>query len=570
MADKSQYAFNISLSVLNHLGRNLYRNFVTVLGEAISNSWDADANNVWIYIDRDKSELVIKDDGIGMSADDFRDKFLKVGYTKRGIDGRVIDSPQGRPYIGRKGIGKLALLSCAKKVSIISKTKTGSYLGGTIDNSNLDRSISENDTKYNLEEIDFNKFTPFLEDHSKGTIIVFEGIHDEIKKSEDYLRKILALYFRFSLIDNTFHIHLDEKEVTVKDLKALAEKTEFLWTINTLDDPYISEELTKLKRTNVLTPEMEFTGFIASVEKPRYLKITDTEEKTGIDLFVNGRLREHNILKHMADFSTRHIASYLYGQIHFNKLDGVGEDSFTTSRESIKEGSSEYGNLLDVLKNEVLEKIDKEWDIWREEVKEDGDDENPRRSKIARRARSLYNYASQDYLSDMTNEEVNRWIDELQPDADFNIPAYVSCFLSENLLRMHIEKNRLTPGSCINVDPQGKTCCERYHAPENTSLCAYCKGERGRLSLIQQKADAGTSIRIRNAEESLLVYLVYLDLAMIINNKILKDEDKPYKPLRNSVMHTARLTEEAKTKLTSVFDNVVATVKKLIGSNTRR
>ena len=47
------YTFNISLSILNHLGRNLYRSFITVLGEAISNSWDADAKKVWIYIYRD-------------------------------------------------------------------------------------------------------------------------------------------------------------------------------------------------------------------------------------------------------------------------------------------------------------------------------------------------------------------------------------------------------------------------------------------------------------------------------------------------------------------------------------
>ncbi|MFR0064043.1 MAG: hypothetical protein ACLRUM_01240 [Veillonella parvula] len=45
--------FNISLSVLNHLGRNLYRNVITVLGEAISNSWDADASNVWTTIDKE-------------------------------------------------------------------------------------------------------------------------------------------------------------------------------------------------------------------------------------------------------------------------------------------------------------------------------------------------------------------------------------------------------------------------------------------------------------------------------------------------------------------------------------
>ena len=54
MSDSLKFAFEISLSVLNHLGRNLYRSFATVLGEAVSNAWDADAKNVWIYIDRKK------------------------------------------------------------------------------------------------------------------------------------------------------------------------------------------------------------------------------------------------------------------------------------------------------------------------------------------------------------------------------------------------------------------------------------------------------------------------------------------------------------------------------------
>lgn len=45
-AKANKFKFEISLSVLNHLGRNLYRNFITVIGEAISNSWDADAKNV--------------------------------------------------------------------------------------------------------------------------------------------------------------------------------------------------------------------------------------------------------------------------------------------------------------------------------------------------------------------------------------------------------------------------------------------------------------------------------------------------------------------------------------------
>ena len=83
MPNKDQFTFEISLSVLNHLGRNLYRSFVTVLGEAISNSWDADAKNVWICVNKEKNSFVIKDDGISMSENDFQNKFLRIGYSKR-------------------------------------------------------------------------------------------------------------------------------------------------------------------------------------------------------------------------------------------------------------------------------------------------------------------------------------------------------------------------------------------------------------------------------------------------------------------------------------------------------
>ena len=105
MASNRRFTFEISLSVLDHLGRHLYRSFATVLGEAISNAWDADARNVWIYIDPQKKGFWIKDDGIGMTEDDFQNKFLKIGYSKRKTAKR---SKRGRPFIGRKGIGKLA------------------------------------------------------------------------------------------------------------------------------------------------------------------------------------------------------------------------------------------------------------------------------------------------------------------------------------------------------------------------------------------------------------------------------------------------------------------------------
>ena len=96
-----KFNFNISLSVLNHLGRNLYRNFITVIGEAISNSWDADATNVWITIDKENGFMSILDDGNGMTDDDFQNKFLKIGYSKR--KNNNVKSAKKRPFIGRRG-----------------------------------------------------------------------------------------------------------------------------------------------------------------------------------------------------------------------------------------------------------------------------------------------------------------------------------------------------------------------------------------------------------------------------------------------------------------------------------
>lgn len=176
--ENTVYTFNISLSILNHLGRNLYRSFITVLGEAISNSWDADAKNVHIVINKDKNTLVIKDDGCGMNSDDFQNKFLKIGYSKRKND--IFATENGRPFIGRKGIGKLALLSCAKRITVWTKTAQTEFVGGVIDNSGLDEAIKDDvsTNEYHLTVPDATLLEKFGKDMYSGTIIFFEDIND--------------------------------------------------------------------------------------------------------------------------------------------------------------------------------------------------------------------------------------------------------------------------------------------------------------------------------------------------------------------------------------------------------
>ena len=567
MVDEDRYTFEISLSVLNHLGRNLYRSFMTVLGEAISNSWDADAENVWIFIDRDKNSLVISDDGEGMNSHEFQTKFLKIGYSKR-KDG-VTKTKKGRPFIGRKGIGKLALLSCADKISILTR-KDGQeeYVGGTIDNSGLSEAIQDDLTpeKYSLEKPDLDTFAEFTKDHNQGTILYFENINEGIRNRIEYLKKLIALHFRFSLLDPDFQIHVNSDPITIDHLDDLSNRTQFAWVVNDLDDPYVNAKLIgneSLKFNDVLASDLNIRGFIASVEKPRHLKVISTKEKASVDLLVNGRLREKNLLKHIP--TARIVENYLYGQIHYDGLDSE-IDRFTSSREGIISDDEKFNDFLEDLKV-ILSKVVDDWDEWRIKIRKDGDPENPRITKKERKSRELYNAVSQEYLLPDGSEQkgvVNDWVQELEEDAQFNFGSYAECFVAENLLRTQIEYIGIKPSNCINIDPNGNSCIDRNN--DYSGLCEYCKGEKGKSALQQQKSEAGTSILIRNSEDDLLMYLNYIDLAKIIDDQILRHEDKIYRPLRNSIMHAARLTVEAKTRLTSVLDNIIATVKKIISN----
>jgi hypothetical protein len=545
---KEQFSFEISLNVLNHLGRNLYRSFVTVLGEAISNSWDANAENVWIYIDRDKNNLVVKDDGDGMSGTDFQNKFLKIGYTKR-KDGSNT-STKGRPYIGRKGIGKLALLSCADKISVISKTNDQDYVGGMIDNSGLDKAITDDLTpeQYPLGDWEPDIFSKYSEGHEHGTIIYFENVKDGIKSNLDYLKKAIALYFRFSLIDESFNIFIDGEKITNDNLSDLAKKTEFLWNINDLKDPYINDHLTDLKEHKTISFDQNIKGFIASVGKPADLKVISTTDKVSVDLFVNGRLREKDILKHIP--TARVVESYLYGQIHFDELDDK-EDRFTSSREGVIADDSKYKEFLEGFRSKVLNAIMEDWDKWRRKHKKDGDPENPELSTKQRKAEELFNAVSEEYELPKEDAEskkiVDSWVDSFSDDAKFNFVSYAECFISENILRTYIEEKKI---------PLSESAQKEIDKLKNAET--------------QNKSSGNINIDLRQ-KNSDLSYLDMQFLAHLVEKpgteNCLPVDSKQYRPIRDALMHTSRLTHEAKVKLTSVYENIKGRIRKLLTTN---
>lgn len=549
---KQIFKFDISLSVLNHLGRNLYRNFITVLGEAISNSWDANAKNVWIYIDKPNDRFYIKDDGDGMNAHDFQSKFLTVGYSKR--RDKTLRANRKRPFIGAKGIGKLALLSCADRVSVFTKTSKTNYNGGIIDNAELDKAIQRNLTpdRYFLKNLKFSLISDISKNHNKGTILVFERTKENfLRNTPEHLRKLLALYFRFSLFDPNFTIHVNETRISLEDLQFLSSSTEFLWKINRYSDDYV-DNLSSLKEKPIsLTTSLEIRGFVASVKKPSDLKIRDADgERPTIDLFVNGRLREKNIIKHIP--TQRIVESYIYGQIHFDSMDqGNENDPFTSSREGVLEDNENFQKLLNLIKEDFLPKILKQWDKFRREHNQDGDDENTDALSLKnRKVESLYNVMRKEFSPKKGSPEkkqVDKWLDDLKADANFNMRAYICCFLSENLVRRYIHAREI-----------------KLTGTARKEIKKYKNIEEGK------KDAANISFQIReNADD--LSYLRMKELAECAEDfeesgkkRSLRRDIATYELIRNIVGHTGLLTLDAKQNLNLIYKNIRSRIQALL------
>ena len=536
--NNNPFTFNIDLSVLNHLGRNLYRSFITVLGEAISNAWDADAKNVWISTE--KENFVVKDDGIGMSENNFRDKFLKIGYSKRIGDNSKSD--KGRPYIGRKGIGKLALLSCADKISIISKIENGEYVGGVIDNKELDVAIKDELElgNYLLGDVNYSVFLPYQDNHKHGTIIHFEKFNKGIKDTLSFLRKLLALNFRFYLLDDSFNIHLEGKKIDENDLNELSEKTELLWEINDYSEKYKDKIKTFTKENKKISfKNHNVKGFVASVEKPSNLKITNSDERVGVNLFVNGRLREKDILKHIR--SAKIVENYLYGEIHFDELDKDGKDIFTTNRESIIDGDPKYAEFLQNIKKDVFPKIFSDWDKFRKKYKKDSNSDNTKLKE--KKATALFNVIFKEYTSEKKSV-IDSWNNELKKEAKTNLYAYAQCFISENLMRKYIKRKNIV------LTKKAKE-----------EIIFYKKREE------DNKNSANININIRERND--LNYLSISTLAVLIDNSLPEEKGflvrdaKKYTPIRDAVAHTSPLTKVAKEKLKTVCSSLKIRLRNL-------
>ena len=109
------------LGPLNILVYRCTQHYHRVFAELVANAWDANATKVKITIpdtpiDEATSEIIISDNGIGMSDENVRYKYLIIGRDRRADEKTdVTPGTNGRKIMGRKGIGKFLASELLKK-----------------------------------------------------------------------------------------------------------------------------------------------------------------------------------------------------------------------------------------------------------------------------------------------------------------------------------------------------------------------------------------------------------------------------------------------------------------------
>lgn len=118
--------FKTRARALDLLGRQQIAGIPTAINELIKNAYDAYADHFEADFLRNKGLLVLRDDGMGMTRDEFENRWLTLGteskLVKTSLPPRDPNKKE-RPVTGEKGIGRLAIASIGRQLLVLTKSK---------------------------------------------------------------------------------------------------------------------------------------------------------------------------------------------------------------------------------------------------------------------------------------------------------------------------------------------------------------------------------------------------------------------------------------------------------------
>lgn len=152
MAKSSALHFDVSTGLKRVLGRELITDDEVAIFELVKNSFDAGADTVQLFFGDD--EIVIADNGSGMSYDDLTGKWLFVAYSAKRSERPPDDfrnvAADRRHYAGSKGIGRFSSDRLGATVLVQSRTDTPSTVVNCL---HVDWQLFEADGKDHFDQV---------------------------------------------------------------------------------------------------------------------------------------------------------------------------------------------------------------------------------------------------------------------------------------------------------------------------------------------------------------------------------------------------------------------------------
>ncbi|MGL1885159.1 MAG: ATP-binding protein [Reichenbachiella sp.] len=330
-------------NTIEHLGISLYSKLPSVLSELVSNSWDADAENVSInFIDKgDTKEIKYSDNGEGMTFEELQEKYLVIGRNRRKSTSKQ-ESNNGRKVIGKKGLGKLAVFGICDIIEVRS-IKNGLMNHFSM---NLFEIRQSKDSSYLPKILVKNQATA----ESSGTLLHLKQIRR--KSAFDLSQIALSLSKKFLIFDEmptVLLINGAESTTITNDLKYKELNIEFEWKFP--EEMYDSN----------YEHWKDVSGTIYTLKSP----VKDTEMR-GLYLTSRGKIVNTAGFYGARDNDLFH--SYVTGYLEVDFIDDFDEDVISTDRHSLNWEHEKTKELQEYI-HKIIRKIGSEWKSKRAEAK---------------------------------------------------------------------------------------------------------------------------------------------------------------------------------------------------------
>ncbi len=132
MSELATLKYRFDVSAYRLLGRELITDRITALFELVKNCYDANSTEVSVEFMNvnprsNESRVIIRDNGLGMTFEDVRDKWMVIGTSSK-RKSQISPAPYNRKVTGKKGIGRFAVDKLGAKLLLKTKKKNDNQI----------------------------------------------------------------------------------------------------------------------------------------------------------------------------------------------------------------------------------------------------------------------------------------------------------------------------------------------------------------------------------------------------------------------------------------------------------